>query len=97
MIKKLLILIALSTSSTVASAQWILSSEHAGDFDFSEKSAGVYELSLPGDTIYGRFLLKNGEETRYGAENTFVCGGVPYTFATEGDSLMLASPLVSPC
>lgn len=96
MIKKLLILIALSTSSTVASAQWIFSSEHAGDFDFSEKTAGVYELSLPGDTIYGRFLLKNGEETRYGAENTFVCGGVPYTFATEGDSLMLASPLVSP-
>lgn len=96
MIKKLLILIALSTSSTVASAQWVLSSEHAGDFDFSEKSAGVYELSLPGDTIYGRFLLKNGEETRYGAENTFVCADVAYAFATEGDSLMLASPIVNP-
>ena len=95
MIKKLMIFAALSTVTISASAQWTLSSEKVGDREFTEVSAGIYELSLGADTIYGRFILKNGDEIRYGAENTYVCGGVPYRLTTEGDSLMLGSPVVN--
>ncbi|MDE6384077.1 MAG: hypothetical protein K2K79_07005 [Paramuribaculum sp.] len=96
MIKKQLLSVALSTIALAASAQWTLSGGHVGDRQFTEKSSGVYELSLPGDTIYGRFLLKNGDNIRYGATNTYVCGGVAYTLASEGDSLMMASSIASP-
>lgn len=96
MIKNLLIISALSTGALSASAQWTLSGGHIGDRQFTEKTSGIYELSLPGETIYGKFLLKNGDDIRYGAENTYVCGGVAYTLATSGDSLTMASSIVSP-
>lgn len=96
MLKKLLIFAVVLTGGLSASAQWTLSGGNVGEKQFTEKSDGVYELSLPGDTIYGRFVLKNGSETRYGAANTYVCGGVPYTLATEGDSLMMGSSIVNP-
>nr|MDE5800145.1 hypothetical protein [Paramuribaculum sp.] len=95
MIKKLLTIAALSSAALTAAAQWTLSGEKVGDREFTEKSTGIYELSMGADTIYGRFLLKNGDDIRYGAENTYVCGGVAYTLATEGDSLMLGSPVVN--
>lgn len=95
MFKKLIITTVCASAALVSSAQWTLSSENVGDREFTEKSQGVYELSLGADTIYGRFLLKNGDDVRYGAENTYVCGGVAYNYTTEGDSLMLGSPVVN--
>ncbi|MDE6384376.1 MAG: hypothetical protein K2K79_08545 [Paramuribaculum sp.] len=95
MFQKLLILATLSTTAFTASAQWTLSGKKVGDREFTEKSSGVYELSVGADTIYGRFLLKNGDDILYGAENTYVCGSVPYSYTTEGDSLMLGSPVVN--
>lgn len=86
----------MSSIALVSSAQWTLSGGHVGDRQFTEKSSGVYELSLPGDTIYGKFLLKNGADVRYGTNNTYVCPAMPYSLLTEGDSLMMASSIASP-
>lgn len=95
MFKKIFIVLVCAQAALMSSAQWVLSGEKVGDRAFTEKSSGVYELSLGADTIYGRFLLKNGEDVRYGAENTYMCGGVAYSYTTEGDSLMLGSPVVN--
>lgn len=95
MFQKILLLTALATASLAASAQWTMSGTYVGNRQFTEKSSGVYELSVPGDTIFGRFLLANGDDVRYGADNTYVLGDVPYTLANEGDSLMLGSPVVN--
>ena len=96
MLKRLFFSSALAAVSISVSAQWSISGKNVGEHQFTEKSSGVYELSLPNDTIFGKFVIKNENNQYLGSENTYVCGDVPYTLSTTGDSLMLASTIVNP-